>query len=388
MLKNFFNSQKVLDEAHNLKKNRELSKAIEVLEEAINKTNDIRIINLLANCLLDIGNYQRIADLTQINSTNPRIYAIASSLANRNISGIEPICLNQPPLQKAAFITMVKDEEDIILFNLIWHYSLGFRKFFIIDNLSQDKTVERIHLFAKQYDDAEVFVLHDPIIAHYQGKKVTGACRFIMSLWSDLEWLALVDGDEFLYPSKPIDEILSSTEKNTQAIIVPKSIYSLVTGDLTNDDDFFYKRIQNRKPLSHISNKVIMRASLQFDVSQGNHRLLDDNGKEIKNYHYSNNLSFREFPIRSHNQYLNKIINGGQAVSKAKQAGFNEVGGSHWEAVYNLYLKEGEIGLRKHLDNIIRKKTTDACIADPFPIDKILNSMDPKNKAVLFDTNH
>lgn len=45
---------------------------------------------------------------------------------------------------------MVKDEEDVIFENLVWHFCVGFRKFIIVDNNSTDKTRILIEKFQKQ----------------------------------------------------------------------------------------------------------------------------------------------------------------------------------------------------------------------------------------------
>ena len=387
MINNLINSitpVRILEQAQVLKHQNKIIEAIALLEDANKKKKDCRIIHLLANLLLETANYQRINALTEIRECDPRSYAIANRLVNTNLSSIEPLCLEgHKPLENAAYITMVKDEEDIILYNLIWHYELGFRKFFLIDNLSKDRTAQQIKLFEQCFNDTQVFLLHDPVVGYYQGQKMTGACRFVMSLWTEIEWLVLIDADEFLCPNQPLHQILSRIPSKIEAIIVPKSVYCLMEGDSTEDTDTFFRRIKYRKPLSHISNKVIMRANLQFDISQGNHRIFSGEGQEIKNYWCDEYLAYREFPVRSHTQYLRKMVNGGQAIMAAKQQGFNRVGGVHWEAIYNLYLKQGEVGVRQKLQAIIAKNSQGDRLLDPFPLDSIIDGLDDQKKAVL-----
>lgn len=378
------NNQEIISKAKALKQQNKLKEAIELLEAANKGQENAVIIELLANFLLDAGQYRRVSGLSGIQKHDPRSYAIAATLAKMDVCNTLPICIDgHQPLEKAAFVTMVKDEEDIILYNLVWHYGLGFRKFFIIDNQSSDRTVERINQFAKIFASAQVFLLHDPVVGHFQGRKMTGASRFVMTLWPDLEWLGLIDADEFLCPNQALHTLLAKIPKGADAIIAPKSMYLLHQGDSTEEDDVFFRRIQHRRPTNHISNKAIMRANLDFDISQGNHRIFGQDGAEIKNYFCSPDLVYREFSVRSRPHFIRKIINGGKAVAEAKRLGFNKVGGRHWEALYNLYLKEGEQGLANRLQVIIKRDSAGTNLFDPFPMDKMVDTLDAPIKTAL-----
>ena len=388
MLKKFFTTSstpvQILQQAQALKRNKEIYEAIALLEQANQQKKDSRLLHLLANFLLETGNYQRINQLDEIKAVDPRCYAIASRLMNANLKNPEQLCTDgHEPLENVAYVSMVKDEEDIVLYNLIWHYRLGLRKFFVIDNMSKDSTAQQIKLFGQMFADAQVFVLHDPVIAHYQGRKMTGASRFVMAMWPEIEWLVLVDADEMLSPTIPLNAVFADVPKAAEAIIVPKSVYYLVNGDATDNSDTFFNRIKYRKPLSYVSNKVIMRASSKVDISQGNHRIFYQDGTEVKNYWSHRSLSYREFPIRSFSQYKSKMVNGGEAIVAAKKQGFEDVGGGHWQAVYNLYLQQGEDGLRKKMQAIIANNSQIENIYDPFPMDKVLGSLSVKQKQLL-----
>jgi hypothetical protein len=370
-----------LAQAHKLKKENKIGEAIALLEEINSKVENRNVVRTLGVFLMDTLNYQRVVELPHIQKYDPKNYAIAKSFLEGDIYSEPPICLEgHQVLENAALVCMIKDEEDIILFNLLWHYELGFRKFFIINNLSTDHTQASIKLFERLYDDTQVFILHDPIVAHYQGKKITGACRFAMTIWTELEWLVLTDADEFLCPLQPLHSLFASIPKTIDAIIVPKSFYNIVPGEPTEDDDFFFRRIQHRTHVNHVSSKAIMRANLQLTVSQGNHHIFDQENAEIRNYHCNLNLTFREFRIRSYLHHKRKVTNGGKAVEAAKQQGFMQVGGSHWEAVYNLYQQQGEAGLRRHLENTISKTASQTTILDPLPLDQIINKLEPRKK--------
>lgn len=372
-------AQQLIDQAKALKQQGRIQDAIQLLENASQRLDNRRIAVLLANLLMETANYQKIVALDSIRKYQPRIHALAKIMPKSELTNVQPLCLTgHQPLSDVAYVAMVKDEEDIILVNLLWHYNLGFRKFFLIDNLSSDKTGERISLFERLFSDTQVFVLHDPVVAHFQGKKTTGACRFAMTLWEGLQWLVLVDADEFLCVNQPLHSLLANISEDVDALIVPKSVYELTSDDAVDDDELFFYRMRRRRLLGHVSekvnvsSKVIMRANMEFMVSQGNHRVLDVKGQEVSNYLGLAGLTYREFPIRSRKHFHKKIINGGRAIAAAKQQGFKDVGGIHWEAVYGLYLKEGEAGLTRIFDAKIKNSDTESYILDPLPIDAVL----------------
>ncbi|MDD2725029.1 MAG: glycosyltransferase family 2 protein [Methylovulum sp.] len=381
MTKTIFNIPETLNRAHELKRNNKIEEAIALLEEVNLNVEHDSVIRVLIWFLMDTLNYKRVAELPHAQKYDAASYVIAKGFLDGNLSSEDPICLEgHQVLDNVAFISMVKDEEDIIFYNLLWHYALGLRKFFLIDNLSTDRTLEYIKLFERLFEDSQVFILHDPVVAHYQGKKVTGACRFAMSLWDNLEWLVLTDADEFLCPKQPLHKIFDGIPKTIDAIVASKSFYNLVDGDSVEEDDLFFRRIGHRTPVTHTSSKVIMRANLQFNVSQGNHHIFAQDGKEISNYTSSLDLTYREFRMRSYPHHKKKVMNGGVAIAAAKQQGFMQVGGEHWEAVYNLYLKEGDVGLRRHLQNCINNSSRQTSIYDPLPLDKVIEKMDASKK--------
>jgi len=369
-----------------LKRHKNIEDAIKVLEDACKISENPRIMHLLANFILETSNYAKIAAVEAFRKYDSRSYAIAQALVAMDVASVEPLCLEgHEPMQDAAFVTMVKDEEDIILYNLVWHYTLGFRKYFIIDNLSTDKTIERIKLFESVFSDTEVFILHDPVVGYFQGQKMTGACRFAMSIWPEINWLALVDADEFLCVNQPLHALLAAVPEDADAIIVPKSVYSLVTGEAIDESDIFYRRMTHRTVVGHVSNKALMRARMDFNVRQGNHRIFGGDNQEVKNYSSYPNLTFREFPIRSLNHFRKKITNGGKAIAEAKQQGFNNVGGGHWELIYNLYLKEGEAGLSKKFAEILKRNTGEAIVQDGLPLSEVINRLNCARKAELLE---
>lgn len=105
------------------------------------------------------------------------------NLACKGPDKIIPI-FNSKGIEDIVLISMVKNEEDIIFENLVWHYAIGFRKFIIIDNNSTDNTKSIIEKFAALTEKkAIVFLINDKIFEHIQTRIITGSYLFAKSVW-------------------------------------------------------------------------------------------------------------------------------------------------------------------------------------------------------------
>lgn len=285
-----------------------------MLENAfLNIKRDPVVAYRLVTSLLEMGQYARITKLEGARPFNSRDFSIAEFLcAQSPASSVQLPLESHVPAPHIGYVTMVKDEEDIFLFNLVWHYHLGLRRFFIIDNLSSDRTPELIQLFAARFPDATVLTLRDPVVAYYQSRKMTAGCHFMRAMWPELQWLALVDADEFLCPRAPLASILDRLEEDVDAVILAKSFYRLTNAAQAAEDDYFFRRIPQRQPLSHSSAKIIVRAREPDPIGQGNHRIAEqEKFFSTKKYVACPELTMREYPVRSFRQFARKTSNGG-----------------------------------------------------------------------------
>lgn len=376
----------VLHDAAALRKSGQPEQAADMLEEAFLrfKPHPVLAYRLVAS-LLELGQYARILKFPAARPFNSRDFAIAEFLGN-----VDPGCIDtlpqdsQPAAEHIGYVTMVKDEEDIILFNLVWHYHLGLRRFFVIDNLSGDRTPELVQLFAARFPDAMVLMLRDPVVAHFKGRKVSGACQFMRTLWPELQWIALLDADEFLCPCAPLASILDAVEAEVEAVVVPRSVYRLTTEEAASGTEPFFHRITQRQALSHLSNKIIVRAAVAHDISQGNHRLAEPN-RLYSSFRYASSLALtmREFPVRSFGQFSRKVINGGTAVAAALDAGFENVGGGHWAGQHATFKAQGLAGLKKKFLADIQASGTQTLMDDPMPLDAVMDRLLPDWREIV-----
>jgi glycosyltransferase involved in cell wall biosynthesis len=291
-------------------------------------------------------------------------------------------------INNIALITMVKDESDIIFENLVWHFCLGFRKFFIIDNNSTDGTRQIIAKFAELTKNrAKVFILEDPIFEHIQSRIMTGAYDFVRSLWPEVKWVFPVDADEFWLPEQNINQILEKIPDNFDSISTLRISYR-PSDDYYNFDPKvpFYKKIHFReKKLTAGAFKAAIRATdKDLAIAQGNHVVLYQHKKHINLLRKlkfmgqieaisGNDLGLQmvEYHMRSTEQAHKKLYNGMRASLAAKEQKLIENGiGLHWDQYKSDLEKYGQEAGKIRFEQTFIK--SEEAIDDPLPIDHAL----------------
>jgi hypothetical protein len=274
-------------------------------------------------------------------------------------------------LKNISYISMIKDEDDIIYENLAWHFAVGFRKFILIDNNSSDNTRNLIQKFINETKElATVILIHDPIEEHNQYKLMTAAYRMSHEIWPEAEWIVPVDADEFWIFSKNPSESIASFPKWADSVSVIKTkYYPSEDYDTIKDQRFWHKLHYRNAKWSEIDEdqykdkriivpKIFLRYSKYFSLSMGNHHVIYNGPLSIKadedsrlmyenildDVRYASGIShgifIREFHMRSPEQTKKKFSNGLRAVElmpKTNKLALS--GGLHWHK-YRNYLTE------------------------------------------------
>ena len=299
---------------------------------------------------------------------------LQSQKNNNDLAAQKSVKFARDGIDNIAYVTMVKDEDDIIYENLVWHFCIGFRKFVIVDNNSTDGTRALIEKFKKQVENkAVVVIIDDPIVEYIQSKIMTGAMRFAHSVWSDLDWVFPVDADEFWYPNIQLKDILSKIPDNQEVIFTLQHNHVPVEEFKDNKKrEVFYKNLNYRlKDLSDGFGKIAVRPGVDVIISQGNHSARTIMHKRGLGYAAGNEigLDMRHFQMRSVFQVEKKYWNGAKANIRAQKLGLiNKDHGSHWTA----FKKEvDEKGLRQSATDRFNSyvKSKDICIEDPLPME-------------------
>ncbi len=279
-------------------------------------------------------------------------------------------------IDEIALIEMVKNEEDIIFENLIWHFSIGFRKFVIINNLSTDKTLDKIHYFAKlTHNHAKVFIIEDPIEEYIQSRITTGAYDMTRSIWPNVKWVFPADADEFWVTKQPLKQALNKLPTHVDAINVLPSRY-LASADYYdfNGSTKFYDKLHYRHSIV-VHGKVAVKAQHQIKIVQGNHYIEGKDSPQDIQYIYGNDigLTMHEFQIRSPEQLDRKLTNAKKVNLKAEELGVISIDRNmniQWEQ-YTNYINEygfkaGEVKFNESFVDLT------FAIDDPLPIGRAM----------------
>lgn len=284
-------------------------------------------------------------------------------------------------VKDAAIIEMIKNEDDIIFENLVWHFVLGFRKFVIIDNLSVDQTRKKIEDFIQlTKNHAKIFVIEDPIFEYIQGPITTGGYNFIRSVWPEVKWIFPTDADEFWVAKRPLSEVLNSIPEEVEAInVITLKYYPYSDYYTFNNDERFYEKLHYRSYSEDVLYaKTAFKAQDCIVIGQGSHVGVGISNKYCNHsysLHYEHAISFGlslyEFPFRSSEQVHRKYSNGLKVNSKAKELDLIHSNiGTHWD-IYADYInqygdKAGEVKFNESFVNL------EYAIDDPLPIGRAL----------------
>jgi glycosyltransferase involved in cell wall biosynthesis len=276
-----------------------------------------------------------------------------------------PVTFSKEAIKDIALIMMIKNEDDIIFENLVWHFAVGFRKFVIVDNASTDNTRQLIDKFVQvTKKHAVVIVVDDPITEYIQSRITTGAYNFARSVWPEVKWIFPVDGDEFWSPETNMAKILAKVPKDSMYVRVIQINYRAADDYFAfGEDEPFYHKLHYRNKTLQLNSqpKVTVRAVNNIIIDQGNHgitalscmktnflRKILIKLQLMKKHCINSNafpgdtlgLNMRHFHVRSVKQTHKKYFNGMQANDLAIEKGYLTHGvGVHWSD-YKEYLEK------------------------------------------------
>lgn len=246
-----------------------------------------------------------------------------------------------------AAVTMVKDEEDIILHTLQALVDQGVGAVLVADNLSTDLTLERLAVFARK-SPVPVIIMQDETVGYYQAKKMTALVEHAISLWHP-QWIIPFDADEIWLSHT--GSFLSLLEHKEDVVFhVPLYTHVNTHLDLPSDNPLVRMAYKEVEPAPY--GKVCFRAASNLLLEAGNHGATldgvtylarEDEGHRPQVYSIKfprrGPVEIRHFPVRSQRQYVHKIVNGGIAY---KASDIRTGAGGHWIERFGRYEREGE----------------------------------------------
>lgn len=231
---------------------------------------------------------------------------------------------------------LVKNEEDILEENLIFHKAMGVDGFIVTDNNSTDKTP----IILKKY--WEKGWIKEIILERGD--------NYMQAVWVDrmiciakdkykADWIINADADEFWYcKSENLKEEIARSRANVlkckMKCVLPepnKNFYQwkYIVNPVKNPKKYELSEYSIYNPQLP---KVMHRTSGYLKIHTGNHFV---DMKYIKEK-YSDTVLIYHYSIRDLNHFTNKVIIGGEALNKNS----NKNMGIHCRYWYELYKKD------------------------------------------------
>lgn len=253
---------------------------------------------------------------------------------------------------------LVKNEEDMLEENLIFHKAMGVDGFIITDNNSSDRTPEIIRKYKEKGWIVEAI---EEKATDYQQKKWVDRMIWKAKSVYKADWVINADADEIWYaPSGDLKTELVSSRANVLTCEM-KCVYPEEgkpfwqwgqTVEVVNDLERY--NLSRYSLFARQNKKVIHRTAGYIQISMGNHKVTMFPKKVEKS-----NIHIYHYNIRGKKPFLEKMINGGKQLEQNPK----KHGGRHWRYFYQLY-KEGL--LEAEYDKVIGTASFDQLKQDGF----------------------
>lgn len=253
---------------------------------------------------------------------------------------------------------LVKNEEDMLEENLIFHKAMGVDGFIITDNNSSDRTPEIVRKYKEKGWIVEAI---EEKATDYQQKKWVDRMIWKAKSVHKADWVINADADEIWYaPSGDLKTELVSSRANVLTCEM-KCVYPEEgkpfwqwgqTVEVVNDLERY--NLSRYSLFARQNKKVIHRTAGYIQISMGNHKVTMFPKKVAKS-----NIRIYHYNIRGKKPFLEKMINGGKQLEQNPK----KHGGRHWRYYYQLY-KEGL--LEAEYDKVIGTASFDQLKLDGF----------------------
>lgn len=246
-----------------------------------------------------------------------------------------PRSLRRTPRPRLIMTLLVKNEEELLEQNLIFHKAMGVDGFVVTDNNSTDRTPEILRRYAEQGWILEI--IREPATDYAQKVWVDRMIWRAKTRYG-ADWIINADADEFWYaPTGNLKDAMCATPANVLNCTVrnvcpdesrPWTAWDSCAMPVEAPEAYGLSRYSI---FSRQGKKVAHRAAGYLQISMGNHKVLmfpqRTAASDIVVYHYN---------IRSKAQFMAKMINGGKQLEQHQ----GRHGGRHWRYFYALW-KQG-----------------------------------------------
>lgn len=247
-----------------------------------------------------------------------------------------------PYTHELAMVSISKNEGPYIKEWIEYHKLVGFSKFYFYDNESEDDTVDIL----KPYIDSG---LVEYTLIKGKGRQLDAYNDAIAKHKNECRWMAFLDMDEYLMPTKPFEKIYNVVselvrkagkgaagigvnwciygsahlEKKPEGLIMENFIYRGKGGNETHWGNFHIKTICNPRLVKNY-------ISPHYPIYKlGGYNINDSDGKRLWGWFCHDvkwqNLRVNHYYCKSKEQYLQKISRGlGDRVGEYDMKQFND----------------------------------------------------------------
>jgi hypothetical protein len=236
---------------------------------------------------------------------------------------------------KLILTLLVRDEEDILRENILFHLNHGVDFIIATDNKSVDGTKDIL----KAYEQRGVLkYIFEPGDDYSQWKWVTRMARMAATNYQ-ADWVINADADEFWYPSDgSLKDALAEIPDDVGAVSVDRNNFATVERKHSEFyKDMIYRETKSFNSLGEpLPAKVCHRALPDAVVEQGNHHISQPTGLQKIS---TPKIKILHFPLRSFTQFENKIKLGGASLERNNELDF--IINNTWRKLYEDYKNGG-----------------------------------------------
>lgn len=244
---------------------------------------------------------------------------------------------------RIAYVSMVKDEADVIEYNIAYYYNIGIRDFYIIDNDSTDGTYEILCEIGKEIKTNFVLI-SDKQLAYWQYQRINRLAG--IAIKDGCTHVLPVDADELLFqegnPNFNIYDYLA-TNNDWDVLKFQWWYYRGNSQDDHNQNNPFLRMRHRDNPQQSPQTKIIVRYTNQMEICQGNHKLHNEDKVVVKE---TKDLFHAHFSKRSVEHLRKKVTNLGKAYEVIKDSFYHESS----ILDYKNYLEKGDEFLIEELN--------------------------------------
>lgn len=226
---------------------------------------------------------------------------------------------------------LVRNEEDIIEWNLRYHLAQGVDHFVVTDNLSTDGTTDIL----RRYERAGVLTyLSEPGDDYSQDRWVTRMAALAQSTLQP-SWLLHSDADEFWWPGDGacLKGAFATVPAEVRAIQAGR--HNFLGPPVHGAEPFFARMLYRQRSSTNyvgqpLPPKVAHRPLQDPSIHQGNHAV-SEQGHPVAPAAVDT-VSILHFPARTPDQLRSKVAHGGAAY--ARNSRLDPAVGVTWRSMY------------------------------------------------------